>query len=85
MNRKPRETDFEITVSEAEVAVMFWPTRSLYAFSRFTSARDVAEFGPVSPDPVVRHASRSGGTRHFMAAEVQAMAFRLAAAAAARG
>jgi hypothetical protein len=39
----------------------------------------------VSPDPVVQHASRSSGTRNYEAAEVLAMAFRLAAEAAGRG
>lgn len=81
MSRQPRETDFEITVSETQVAVLFWPTRSLYTFDRFASARDFDEFGPISPDPVVRHASRGGGTRNYLAPEVQAMAFRLAVAA----
>jgi hypothetical protein len=37
----------------------------------------VAEFGPLSPDPVIQHASRAGGIRNYDAAEVLAMAFRL--------
>jgi hypothetical protein len=85
MRRQPVESDFEVEVFENTIAVRFWPTRSLYTFARFSSAREIAEFGPVSPDPVVAHASRSSGTRNYDAAEVLAMAFRLAVAAAGRG
>jgi hypothetical protein len=42
------------------------------------SERDIADFGPVSPDPVVRHGSRSTGTGKYDATEVLVMAFRLA-------
>jgi hypothetical protein len=85
MRRQPVESDFEVEILKTTIAVRFWPTRSLYTFTRFSSAREIAEFGPVSPDPVVAHASRSSGTRNYDAAEVLAMAFRLAAEAAARG
>jgi hypothetical protein len=85
MRRQPVESDFEVESLKTAIAVRFWPTRSLYTFVRFTSAREIAEFGPVSPDPVVQHASRSSGTRNYDAAEVLAMAFRLAVAAAGRG
>jgi hypothetical protein len=85
MRRQPVESDFEVEVFENTIAVRFWPTRSRYAFARFTSAREIAEFGPVSPDPVIEHASRSSGTRNYDAAEVLAMAFRLAVGAAGRG
>jgi hypothetical protein len=85
MRRQPVESDFEVEIIKATIAVRFWPTRSLYTFTRFTSVREIAEFGPVSPDPVVQHASRSSGTRNYEAAEVLAMAFRLAAEAAVRG
>ncbi len=40
---------------ENTIAVRFWPTRSRYTFARFTSAREIAEFGPVAPAPVVEH------------------------------
>jgi hypothetical protein len=80
MRRQPVESDFEIEVFENTIALRFWPTGSLYTFARFTSAREIAEFGPVSPDPTVQHASRSSGTRNYDAAEVLAMAFRLAVA-----
>jgi hypothetical protein len=85
MRRQPVESDFEVEIFKTTIAVRFWPTRSLYTFTRFTGAREIAEFGPVSPDPVVQHASRSSGTRNYEAAEVLAMAFRLAAEAAGRG
>jgi hypothetical protein len=85
MRRQPVESDFELEILKTTIAVRFWPTRSLYTFTRFIGAREVAEFGPVSPDPVVQHASRSSGTRNYDAAEVLAMAFRLAVAAAGRG
>jgi hypothetical protein len=75
--RRPRETDFEVEVFEDKIAVHFWRTRSLYTFARFTTARDIVEFGPVSPDPVIQHTSRPNGTRNYDAAEVLAMAFRL--------
>ena len=85
MRRQPVETDFEVEILNTAIAVRFWPTRSLYTFARFTNAREIAEFGPVSPDPDVQHASRSSGTRNYDAAEVLGMAFRLAAEAATRG
>jgi hypothetical protein len=85
MRRQPVESDFEVEVFEKTIAVRFWPTRSLYTFARFTGAREMAEFGPVSPDPLVQHASRSSGTRNYDAADVLAMAFRLAAAAVGGG
>jgi hypothetical protein len=82
MRRQPVESDFEVEVFEQTIAVRFWPTRSRCSFARFTIARDIAEFGPASPDPVVEHASRGSGTRNYDAAEVLAMAFRLARVAA---
>jgi rhamnose utilization protein RhaD (predicted bifunctional aldolase and dehydrogenase) len=82
MRRQPVEADFHVEVSEDKITVRFWRTGSIYTFTRFTSARDIAEFGPVSPDPVVRHTSRISGTRICDAAEVLALAFRLATEAA---
>ena len=82
---QPVETDFMVEVFEDSVVVHFGPTRSLYTFARFTIEREIAEFGPVSPDPVILHGSRSGGTRKYASAEVLAMAFRLAAGAVRMG
>jgi hypothetical protein len=78
MRRQPVESDFKVEVLEDAIVVRFWPTRSVFTFNRFTSAKEIAEFGPVSPDPIEQHASRHGGTRGYNAAEVRAMAFRLA-------
>jgi hypothetical protein len=85
MRRRPVETDFKITITENFVEVHFAPTRSLYTFTRLTAERDVAEFGPLSPDPVIQHASRATGARNYDAADVLAMAVRLATAAARAG
>ena len=82
VRRRPFNTDFQIEVFEITIAVRFWPTGSVYTFTRFTTEREIADFGLVSPDPVIHHGSRSGRTRQFDAAEVLAMAFRLATAAA---
>jgi hypothetical protein len=78
--QQPIESDFEISVSTDTVAALFLPSRSLHTFRRILSERDVADFGPVSPDPVVRHGSRSSGTGKYDATEVLVMAFRLATA-----
>jgi hypothetical protein len=50
--QQPVENDFEIEVREHSVVVSFWPSRTVYVFSRFTAAKDIAEFGPLSPSPV---------------------------------
>ena len=84
MRRQPVESDFSLEVFKDTVTAYFRPTGSLYSFARFTTERDIAEFGLVSPDPVIQHASRGSGTRAYDAAEVLAMAFRLAAKVAAR-
>jgi hypothetical protein len=81
MRRRPVETDFKVAVFQSKIEVQFGPTRSLYTFGRLTAERDIAEFGPLSPDPTERHSSRNG-VRSYDASEVRAMAFRLAATAA---
>jgi hypothetical protein len=80
MRRQPVESDFKISITENFVEAHFAPTRSLYIFARFTTERDIAEFGPLSPGPVERHLTRSG-VRGYDAGEVRSMAFRLATAA----
>jgi hypothetical protein len=67
------QRDFEVEVFNKSIAVRFWPTGSLHTFARFTSAREIAEFGPVSTGPVIQHGSPSGSTRNYNAAEVLAM------------
>jgi hypothetical protein len=79
--RHPVEADFEVRLSADTVVVLFRPTVSYYTFSRLAHPRDIAEFGPLSPDPHIQHVrrtSRAGGTGHYLASEVQAVAFRLA-------
>jgi hypothetical protein len=85
MRRQPIDSDFKVEVFKDTVTAYFRPTRSLYTFARFATERDIAEFGPLSPDPAVQHASRGSGTRAYDAAEVLAMAFRLAEVAARSG
>jgi hypothetical protein len=78
--RHPRPTDFEVQISEADIQVIFIPTGSRYIFHRFVDRKDIIEFGPLSPDPVVAHTAQSG-TGAYLTPEVRAMAFRLASEA----
>jgi hypothetical protein len=81
---QPVENDFEISVSWDAVAVYFRPSGSLYTFRRILTRREIDEFGPLSPDPVVRHDSPRKGTNKYDAAAVLSMAFRLATAVVGR-
>jgi hypothetical protein len=81
MARHLVESEFEVIPSDGAVEVLFIPTNSHYTFSRPSNRRDIAEFGLLSPDPRVRHASSS----NCAAPEVRYMAFRLASEAARRG
>jgi hypothetical protein len=83
--KHPTEADFEVKISETSIEAIFRPTNSCYTFDRFADRRDIIEFGPISPDPRVRHAGPSGNTGVYLAPEVGAMAFRLALEAARRG
>src|SRR5262249_2516172 len=74
----PVGADFEVRTYAEAVVVLFLPTISHYTFNRFANTGDMAEFGPLSPHPRVRHTNRAAGTGHYLASEVQAMAFRLA-------
>jgi hypothetical protein len=76
--KHPTKKDFEVRISEAAVEVIFKPTNSHYTFNRFADPKDVSEFGPLSPDPHIRHAGRRGDVGNYLAPEVLAMAFRLA-------
>ena len=80
----PAESNFHVVASKAAIEVIFKPTNSHYTFTHFVDRRDIVEFGPLSPDPRIRHAGRSGDTGAYSAHEVQAMAFRLASDAARR-
>jgi hypothetical protein len=81
MARHLVESEFEVIPSDGAVEVIFIPTSSHYTFSRLSNRRDIAEFGLLSPDPRIRHASNS----NYTAPEVRYMAFRLASEAARRG
>jgi hypothetical protein len=81
--KHPRPSDFEVQISEADIEVIFIPTRSRYIFRRFVDRKDIIEFGPLSPDPLIAHTARSG-TGAYLAPEVRAMAFRLALQALSR-
>jgi hypothetical protein len=59
MARHLVESEFEVIPSDGAVEVLFIPTSSHYTFSRLSNRRDIAEFGLLSPDPRVRHASSS--------------------------
>jgi hypothetical protein len=76
--KHPTKKDFEVRISETAVEVIFKPTNSHYTFNRFANPKDVVEFGPLSPDPRIRHAGRRGDVGNYLAPEVLAMAFRLA-------
>jgi hypothetical protein len=80
--KHPVKSDFETYVSEGGVIVTFKPTNSIYSFNRLADTDDVARLGPVSPSRV-RHAGPSGDTKDYAPDEVQDMAQRIAAEAAA--
>jgi hypothetical protein len=80
----PTKKDFEVRISETAVEVIFKPTNSHYTFNRFAHHKDVVEFGPLSPDPRIRHSGRRDDVGYYLAPEVQAMAFRLASEAVRR-
>jgi hypothetical protein len=75
------ESEFEVRPSDGAVDVIFIPTSSHYTFIRLSNRSDIAEFGLLSPDPRIRHASNS----NYTTPEVRHMAFRLASEAARRG
>jgi hypothetical protein len=78
----PARSDFDATVLDAGVTVTFKPTESIYSFYRLADSNDIARLGPVSPGHV-RHAGTSGDTGAYPSDEVQEMAMRVAAEAAA--
>jgi hypothetical protein len=82
IRRHPIESNFYVDVSEVAIEVIFAPTRSRYTYSRLAGHKEIAEL--LSPDPIVRHAGRSGDTGDYAPDEVQAMAYRVALATARR-
>jgi hypothetical protein len=79
MVKHPIESNFYVNISEAEVEVIFVPTRSRYTFSRLLEA----DLGLLSPNPPV-HGGRSADTGGYAPEEVEAMAHRVALATARR-
>jgi hypothetical protein len=75
MRRHPIESNFYVNASDAEIAVTFAPTRSVYTFGLAAS-----ENGTTLPHPVVQHLGRTGNTGDYEPADVQAMASRVALA-----
>jgi hypothetical protein len=75
--KHPVRNDFDTTVTEAGVTVIFKPTSSIYSFYRLADGNDVARLGPVSLAGV-RHAGASGDTEDYSADEVQGIARRIA-------
>jgi hypothetical protein len=75
MRRHPIESNFYVNASDAEIAVTFAPTRSLYTFTRTTP-----ENGATLPQPAVQHLGRTGNTGDYEPADVHAMACRVALA-----
>jgi len=80
--KHPVASDFDTSVTEAGVTVTFKPTNSIYSFYRLADTNDIARLGPVSLSRV-RHAGPSGDTNDYTSDEVQDMAQRIAAEAAA--
>ena len=79
--KHPVESDFDTSVTEAGVTVIFKPTNSTYSFYRLADTDDIARLGPVSPG-YVQHAGPTGDTRDYAPNEVQDMALRIASEAA---
>jgi hypothetical protein len=79
--RQPTEADFDVEVTEAAVNVTFRPSKTHITFNLLADPKDIAKFGPVSPDPLVRHAGPTGDTGDYAQQEVLTMAHQLAAAA----
>jgi hypothetical protein len=75
--KHPVRNDFDTTVTEAGVTVIFKPTNSIYSFYRLADGNDVARLGPVS-QAGVRHGGASGDTEDYSADEVQGIAQRIA-------
>jgi len=71
MVKHPIESNFYVNISEAEVEVIFAPTRTRYTFSRLLEA----DLGLLSPNPPV-HGGRSADTGGYAPEEVEAMAHR---------
>jgi hypothetical protein len=82
--KQPSEADFEVRMSDAGVVATFKPTRSIYSFYRLADPDDIKRHGPILSEPdSIRHAGPTGDTGDYPSHEVQRMAYRLVAEAAA--
>jgi hypothetical protein len=58
----PKDDDFTVRRDESSVEVIFTPTHSIYRWMLLADPRDIAQLGPLSEPPTVRHAGQSGDT-----------------------
>jgi hypothetical protein len=79
--RQPIEREFRVQRLDAGVEVTFTPTNSIITYNLLVDPEDIAQFGPVSNDPHVRHAGPTGDFGDYPSSAVLAMAHRLAVAA----
>jgi hypothetical protein len=79
--KSPMDVDFVVTRKDGGVHAVFKPTDSHYDFRFLADAEDIARFGPLSSDVIVRH-GKTGDTGEYIESEVLSAAKRLAAKAA---
>ena len=75
--KTPRDFDFTVTREESGVRVVFAPTDSHYDFRLLADAKNIARFGPLNGDVLVRR-GKTGDSGEYDASEVMAAARRLA-------
>ena len=76
---QPVESDFKVEVFAEDRGTLLADEKRLH-LARLNTEREIAEFGPLSPDEVEPHPTRSG-VRAYNAGDVRAMASRFATAA----
>jgi hypothetical protein len=54
--KRPTDADFDAKLKGGAIEVRFTPADSYYLFARLADLDDIAQFGPVSREPSVRHA-----------------------------
>jgi len=70
--KQPTKTDYDATVDDAGVHVVFGPTESYYDYYLLAD-------GGLSRPPIIRHA-KTGDTGDYAESEVEAMAYEVAQA-----
>lgn len=76
--KQPAEADFDVRITDVGVDVFFRPTMSYFHYVFLTDPRDIARWGRLSD---VEHA-KIVDTGDYLWTDVEALAFRLASAAA---